>query len=410
MPESTKPPSRCVSLPNPTGWQRLGLMLLALALAAAIWLPAIHLLFSPSTRAVGAEPRMPALAQQLATRHLRLWTDRELRARTVARMRVSNAEWDFMGRTFLVLALANRSLRDPASATSNLQVMDRIIDETLRLEREQGLYFFLMTYAKCGRWVIDPPRSQFLDGEIALMLACRCAVADRGDYRTELKRRVEFMIAGMKQSPVLCVESYPDECWLFCNTIALAAIRIHDHISGEDHRVFLERWVETARERLTHPETGLLVSSCTVDGTHLDGPEGSSIWMVSHCLQLVDPELAAAQYARARRELGATVCGFGYAREWPASWRGPTDIDSGPIVPVLDVSAGSSGMALVAAAAFDDGEYLRSLVATLNFAAFPTVNEGGLRFCASNQVGDAVLLYALESGPLWKKVTRDGRQ
>ena len=26
-------------------------------------------------------------------------------------------------------------------------------------------------------------------------------------------------------SPVLCVESYPDECWLFCNTIALAAIR-----------------------------------------------------------------------------------------------------------------------------------------------------------------------------------------
>ncbi|MGO8736151.1 MAG: hypothetical protein ACLQVM_25535, partial [Terriglobia bacterium] len=54
---------------------------------------------------------------------------------------------DFMGRTYLVLALANMSLREPAAQESYLKIMDQIIGETMRLEKEKGLYFFLMDYA-----------------------------------------------------------------------------------------------------------------------------------------------------------------------------------------------------------------------------------------------------------------------
>ena len=71
------------------------------------------------------------------------------------------------------------------------------------------------------------------------------------------------------------------------------------------------------------------------------------------------------------------------------------------MVPLLDVSAGSSGLAFVGAAGFGDGAYLRQLGTTLRFAAFPV--DGGKRYAASNQVGDAVLLYALELGPAWEK-------
>jgi len=124
---------------------------------------------------------------------------------------------------------------------------------------------------------------------------------------------------------------------------------------------------------------------------------------VAHCLQVLDPEFARDQYDRARRELGQLHCGFGSAREWPASWHGPADIDSGPIVPGLNISAGSSGLALVGAAAFGDDDYLASLAATLDFAAFPSRRHGGLKYCASNQVGDAVMLYATVLGPLWEK-------
>jgi hypothetical protein len=126
--------------------------------------------------------------------------------------------------------------------------------------------------------------------------------------------------------------------------------------------------------------------------------------MVAHCLQLLDEEFAGDQYRRARTELGRTTLGFSYAREWPDSSNGPADIDSGPIIPVFKISAGASGMAFIGASAFDDQKFLSSLAATLDFAGFPSRKDGRLKYCASNQVGDAALLYAAVLGPLWQKV------
>ena len=126
--------------------------------------------------------------------------------------------------------------------------------------------------------------------------------------------------------------------------------------------------------------------------------------MAAHCLQLVDRPFAEEQYRLAKRSLRRNVAGFSGASEWPASWRGTEDVDSGPTVPLVGFNAGSSGMALIAAAAFNDEDFLRGLLTSLNFAAMPEEFEGQLRYLASNQVGDAVLLYALVEGPLWDRV------
>ena len=91
------------------------------------------------------------------------------------------------------------------------------------------------------------------------------------------------------------------------------------------------------------------------------------------------------------------------ASEWPASLRNVDDVDSGPTVPLVDANAGSSGLALVGAAAFDDDGFLDGLVTSLQFAAFPHEDETGLRFSAGNSLADAVLLYALTEGPLWQQ-------
>jgi hypothetical protein len=189
--------------------------------------------------------------------------------------------------------------------------------------------------------------------------------------------------------------------------VALAAVRMSDRLDGTDHRTFFRRWLETAGQKLVDPGTGLLVSSFTLEGQPQDGPEGSSIWMAAHCLQLIDEEFAADQYRRARRELGRQVLGFGYAREWPVSWVGPDDVDSGPVVPILGASAGSSGLAFLGARAFDDNAYLRRLQTSLDFVGFPQPRAGRLRYCASNQVGDAVLCYAAVLGPLWDQVHKE---
>ncbi len=383
---------------------------LALLLATALWLPCLHLLFRPALGACRSEHGVAPRARALAARHLRLWSDPELRRRELARMRRSNAEWDFMGRTFLVLALANLALREPAERPRHLAVIDQIIEETLRLERDEGPLFFLMPYAREGRFRDQPGRSLFLDGEIALMLGARRLVEERAAYQPLLAERVREIAARMGRGPVRCAESYPDECWTFCNAAALAALRLADALDGSDHSALLRDWVASARRSLLDARTGLLISSFRYDGARKDGPEGSSIWMAAHCLQLVDPGFAKDQYGRARRELGRSLLGLGYAREWPVGGVGPVDIDSGPVIPVLEASPGSSGLAVMAAAAFGDDGFLRELLTSLDFAAFPVEERGARRHAASNQVGDAVVLYALVLGPLWQVALTRGQR
>jgi hypothetical protein len=378
--------------------------LAALAIAGIIWLPCLHLLFARPLSEFRQDPGLSPKARQLAARHLQLWTDPALREQELKKMRASNAEWDFMGRSYLVWSLANMALRNPASKPLYLQTMDQIIDETLRLEKQEGMYFFLMPYAKERHYLVQPAHSLFLDGEIALMLASRRVVEEKPEYKPLLTGRVNAIVERFQKSPRRLLESYPDECWMFDHCVALDAIKMADYLDGGDHSALIRDWIAMARQKLVDSKSGLLISSFTTDGIPLDGPEGSTIWMVAHSLQLLDEDFARDQYRRARKELGEITLGFGYAHEWPKSWQGHADVDSGPIIPGFKISAGSSGMAFIGASTFDDKQFLTSLAATLDFAGFPSRTHGRLKYCASNQVGDAALLYATTLGPLWQKV------
>jgi hypothetical protein len=157
--------------------------LAALVVAAVIWLPCLHLVFTRPLSDFRQNQGLSPKARQLAARHLQLWTEPARREQELKKMRASNAEWDFMGRSYLVWSLANMALRDPASKPLYLQTMDQIIDETLRLEKQEGMYFFLMSYAKDRHYLVQPAHSLFLDGEIALMLASRRAVEEKPEYK-----------------------------------------------------------------------------------------------------------------------------------------------------------------------------------------------------------------------------------
>ncbi len=369
--------------------------LLAVFLAVAVWVPALGAMFG----AGATEDEKSRRAELLLTEQLDPWKGGD--SETVDRMRVANPEWDFMGRTFLVLALANRALSFPDERARNLSVMDDVINATMRADRRFGMHYFLLPYSRRAPFVREPEASMFVDGELALMIAARQAVEPRRDLHGELRERIQALVEVFESAPMMSGESYPDECWTFCNTTALAAIRLSDLSLGTDHSALMTRWVAHARANLLDEETRMLISSYTYEGEHLDGPEGSSIFMSATNLLLVDPEFAREQYDLAREHLAKNTFGFGYAREWSAAFAGPVDIDSGPIVPIVEASPGASGMAILGASAFSDDEWLRALMTSLDFAAFPIEDGTSLRYAASNQVGDAVALYAFSFGPLF---------
>jgi len=380
--------------------------LAAFLLATAIWLPCLHLFFRKPLSNLYQEKGISPKATQLAARHLQLWTEPSLRQAELKKMRTSNAEWDFMGRSFLVWSLVNMGLRDPETKSRYLPIIDQIIEETVKIEQQDGIYAFLMPYAKDRSYMIKPARSLFIDGELALMMGARRMLQEYPAYQQPMTERLRLIEQRWLANPLMAAESYPDECWTFDHAVALAAFKVADRLDGTDHSALCRKWITLAREKLIDKTTGLLLSSYQTDGAPLDGPEGSTIWMVVHCLQVVDEPFARDQYQRARKELGRVTLGFGYGTEWPASWEGPRDIDSGVVIPGLGVSAGSSGMAFIAASTFHDWDFLRALATTLDMAAFPSLNHGELKYCASNQVGDAALLYATVLGPLWERTTR----
>ncbi len=383
-----------------------GTGLCAFAIAMAVWLPCLHFFYARPLSDFYQETGISPKARELAARHLQLWTEPALRTAELKKMRGSNAEWDFMGRSFLVWSLANMGMREPQMKEQYLPVIDQIIRETVKIEQQDGIYAFLMPYAKDRPYMVKPARSLFIDGEIALMMGARRMLQEEPAYKQPMTERLEAIEQRWQANPVMAAESYPNECWTFDHAVALAAFKVSDRLDGTDHSGLCRKWIAVAREKLVDEETGLLVSSFQTDGTPLDGPEGSTIWMVVHCLSVVDDAFARDQYRRARKELGRIVLGFGYGAEWPASWEGPRDIDSGMVVPGFEVSAGSSGMAFMAASTFHDWEFLKALNSTLDMAAFPSRNSGRLKYCASNQVGDAALLYASVLGPLWERTAK----
>lgn len=384
----------------------LGLAGACLAVATPLWLSAVHVFFAPRRSELdrGASAALSERARGLRDRQIDLWTRDPDDDAGFALMRSNNPEWDLMGRTFTVLALANLALREPAARPRHLEVMDRIIDETLAARDAHGAEHFLLPYWQRAPYVAPPRRVLFVEGELAAMIGARQLVEERPALRGRLRDQVGRVIAQMEEGPMASGETYPDECWTVDNAFSLVGIRLADVVQGEDHSALLRRWVANAREHLVDPRTGMLVSEYTWAGGTNDGPEGSSIFLVAHLLQVVDEDFARDQYDRARRELGVDVAGFAFAREWPAAWPNVDDIDSGPTIPIAGANAGASGLAVLAAASFGDDRFLRGLLASLDFAAFPIEDARGLRYGASNPVGDAVLLYALVQGPLWERI------
>ncbi|SPE51094.1 conserved exported hypothetical protein [Verrucomicrobia bacterium] len=388
--------------------RQASLSLAAMAMATGLWLPCLHLVFRRPLSDFYQEKGISPKAKQLAARHLQLWTDPALRQAELRKMRSSNAEWDFMGRSFLVWSLVNMAMREPQLKAHYLPVIDEIIQETVKIEQQDGIYAFLMPYAKNRPYVIKPARSLFIDGEIALMMGARRMLNEEPAYRKPMTERLNLIEQRWRANPIMAAESYPDECWTFDHAVALAAFKVADRLDGSDHSALCQTWIAIAKKKLVDKASGLLLSTYENDGAPLYGPEGSTIWMVAHCLQVVDEAFARDQYQRARKELGRITLGFGYGLEWPASWEGPQDIDSGMVIPGFGVSAGSSGMAFMAASSFGDWDFLRALTTTLDMAAFPSRHAGQLKYCASNQVGDATILYASVLRPLWEKTLRPG--
>lgn len=371
---------------------------LALGATGVVWTTQVH-------RLLGAEVSHAAGVGLSGTARAAIETllRREARPTHRAELRRVNPEWDLLERMIGGLALACAGLRDPALEDRAGRALARLASQTDAEAREHGQAHFLLPYVHRFPFR-GPQRSLFVDGEIALLLGASLMLRDGRARRQAFDARCERLQEILAAAPIGSGESYPDECWTYCNTTALAALRMAEVLRGRDTSSERAAFLAGAREHLIHEQTGLLTSAYTWKGRTVQPPEGSSLWWSTHALRLLDPELAREQYTRSVQALVRRRMGFAYALEWPDGVEQQVDVDSGGIVPGFGASPASSGLALVAARSFGDASLSRSLWASVELAAFPEVVDGAWRLRAGNPVGDAVAAYSLVQGPVWDQV------
>jgi hypothetical protein len=379
-------------------------IILCLILSTQVWLSSLHLFFSQDPEKFFCHGQLSPQAEKILNYHVNIWRDPELREEYAQKEHKNNPEWDFMWRTFLVLSITNIILMEPPREKDLLPVIDVIIDDTIEKINKNGLYYFLMSYGKAKPFNFDPPKSLFHDGEVALMLSARRLIRDDERLKTLHKNFLTATVENMKRCPLLSAESYPDECWLFCNTVSLMAMKISDYIDGTDHSTFINDWLKMAKKHLVDKKTGLLHSAYTIDGEPLHGPEGSSIWMATHCLSFVDEEFARQQFTMAKKELYFSLYSFGFSREWPLSWKAQLDCDAGGIFAIMQVSPSASVFAMLAAREYNDQHIASTILDSINLGGLPTEKNHQMRYSASNLVGDASILYAMVAGTIREKV------
>ncbi|NEA36198.1 hypothetical protein [Streptomyces sp. SID13031] len=134
------------------------------------------------------------------------------------------------------------------------------------------------------------------------------------------------------------LDAYPGQAWPVDSTVAMASLALYDHLMTPRFQPTVARWVAGVKTRLD-PATGLMPHQVTPVST---GARGTSQTVIHRFLLEIDPGFARSQYEVFREKF---VTGLGPAvREFPKGTDGSGDVDSGPLVFGVSLSATTVGL------------------------------------------------------------------
>ena len=220
-------------------------------------------------------------------------------------------------------------------------------------------------------------------------------------FPPDLAARHDALIAAYERrllaSPTGLIETYPGEAYPTDVAAVAAAIALHGRATHADHRAVLAHWAERVRAIQIDPESGLVVQRMSATtGAHHDAPRGSGTGLGAYFAGFADRSVASLLTDGLLRH-ERTFLGFGAIREYPDGWSGSGDVDSGPVL--LGVSVSATGFALGPARAFGHTDAFDRLVRTTELFGVRIDHDEATRFTIGGPIGNALLLAMLTSGP-----------
>jgi hypothetical protein len=220
-------------------------------------------------------------------------------------------------------------------------------------------------------------------------------------FPASVAREHDAVIAAYERrllaSPTGLIETYPGEAYPTDTAAVAGAIAVHGRATGADHTRVLAHWAERVDAVQIDPASGFVVQRMGAhDGAAHDAPRGSGTALAAYFAGFADRAVAHRLAENLFRH-EATFFGFGAIREYAPGHAGNGDVDSGPVV--LGVSVSATGFALGPARAHGYVESFERIYRTTELFGGPVVSGGRQHFLTGGPIGNALLLAMLTSGP-----------
>lgn len=246
---------------------------------------------------------------------------------------------------------------------------------------------------------LDPPRGVFYVGWVAYLRAKILALEPESpDLSAALQRDGDALAAALGRHPSPYLPSYHGMAWPTDTVVAIAALSLHDQLRPPRYAAAIRAWLQAIRPTLD-PTTGLFPHQVDpMSGASIDGPRGTSSAIITAFLPDIDEALAHDQYGLFRETFVVTRLGLPGIRERADDadpWRPlieEGDVDSGPLVTGLSLSA--SAVAMASAARNQDPELAEGMRRAAELAGFPLGIREKRYLGGALPVADAFLAWA----------------
>lgn len=240
--------------------------------------------------------------------------------------------------------------------------------------------------------------SLLLRSKLAALAPTGSSGAERSRIRQEADAISAALTASIEGSGSPFLQAYPGGSWPVDTVVAVAAMVAADAAVGADHRRPIRRWLASVPSFLDE-RTGLLPHRVDAGtGGILQGARGSSQSVIQRFWPAVDPDGAPASYRRYREQFLSRELGFVGLQEYPHGVSGSGDVDSGPLM--LGMSLSASAVTIGAALANGDPALARELIEAAEVLGMPVTWQGKRRYAAGQvPVGDAFVVWARVTTP-----------
>ena len=222
-------------------------------------------------------------------------------------------------------------------------------------------------------------------------------------HANALRARCDDLAAAFTASQTPYLQAYDGEAWSCDSAVAIFALYACDRVLEPRYAPVIERWIAAVRER-RDTATGLLGHRVGVEnGALLDGPRATSMCISIRFLAEAAPELGAELYLKYREQMMTTCAGIPGVREYPKGVSGSGDVDSGPLI--FGISLSASAVTIGAARVMGDTEAVARMVPSAEALAMPFSWGGRKRYLGGLlPVADAFLVWSQTARPWFGKI------